>query len=102
MRDTAGKVCRRMILVAYGVTLTNQRCIVAYQLAQGESEAAWVEFLQDLFLRGLEGKHLQLIISDGSKGLRAALPVVFPRAPLPLCSAPNLRHIPRKSSPHHT
>src|SRR5712664_705336 len=78
IRDTAGKVCRRMILVAYGVTLRNQRCIVAYQLAQGESEAAWVEFLQDLFLRGLQGKHLQLIISDGSKGLRAALPVVFP------------------------
>jgi len=98
IRDTAGKVCRRMILVAYGVTLTNQRCIVAYQLAQGESEAAWVEFLQDLFLRGLEGKHLQLIISDGSKGLRAALPVVFPRVPVQLCWAHKLRNIAGKVS----
>lgn len=93
VRDLSGKVLRRWVLVAYGVLPNGKREILAYQFAQGESESAWLEFLQDLFLRGLEGKHLQLIVSDGGKGLRAALPVVYPRIPLQLCWAHKLRNI---------
>jgi putative transposase len=70
------------------------REVIAYQFAgNGESEASWVEFLQDLFLRGLEGKNLRLIVSDGGKGLAAALPVVFPCIPVQLCWAHKLRNI---------
>lgn len=47
------------------------------RLAQGESETAWLEFLQDLFLRGLQGKNLRLIVADAGKGLGEALPVVY-------------------------
>ena len=93
VRDQAGKVCRRWVLVAYGVLPNGKRQILAYQLAQGESEAAWLEFLQDLFLRGLQGKNLKLIVTDGGKGLRAALPVVYPRIPLQLCWAHKMRNI---------
>jgi putative transposase len=102
VRGPAGKVIRRWVLVAYGVFPNGKREIVAYQFAQGESETAWLEFLQDLFLRGLEGKHLQLVVSDGGRGLRAALPVVYPNIPLQLCWAHKLRNIadkvPRKES----
>jgi putative transposase len=93
VRGPAGKVCRRWVLVAYGVLPNGKREILAYQFAKGESEIAWLEFLQDLFLRGLQGKNLKLIVTDGGKGLRAALPVVYPRVPLQLCWAHKMRNI---------
>jgi transposase-like protein len=49
--------------------------------------------LQDLYLRGLEGKALQLIVSDGGKGLQTALPLVFPYVPVQRCWAHKLRNI---------
>src|SRR5258708_23308428 len=98
VRDTAGKVRRRMILVAYGVTRTGLRRVLAYQFAQDESQAAWEQFLQDLFLRGLEGKTLQLIVSDGGKGLPAPLPLIFPNVPGQRCWAHKLRNIADKIS----
>jgi len=97
VRDLAAKVRRRMVLVAYGVLPNGKRQILAYQFAHGESEAAWLEFLQDLFLRGLAGKNLRLIVSDGGKGLRAALPVVYPR--IPSNSAGLTKCAPRRQSP---
>ncbi len=93
VRDGAGKVRRRVVLVAYGITGQGQREVIAYRLAQGESEAAWTAFLQDLFLRGLEGGELRLVISDGSAGLRAALGLVYPGVPMQLCWAHKLRNI---------
>jgi putative transposase len=93
VRGPAGKVCRRWVLVAYGVLPNGKRQILAYQFAKGESEIAWLEFLQDLFLRGLQGQHLKLIVTDGGKGLRAALPFVYPRVPLQLCWAHKMRNI---------
>jgi putative transposase len=93
VRDLTAKVRRRMVLVAYGVLPNGRREILAYQFAQGESEAAWVEFLQDLFLRGLQGKNLRLIVTDGGQGLRAALPAVYPRIPRQLCWAHKMRNI---------
>ena len=68
VRDVGGKVRRRVVLAAYGITTTGQRELLAYRLAQEESEAAWTAFLQDLYLRGLAGSLLRLIITDGSPG----------------------------------
>ncbi len=97
VRDTSGQVRRRVVLVACGLTRTGRRELIAYRFAiNGESEASWVEFLQDLFLRGLEGKHLRLLVSDGGAGLRAALPLVFPCIPVQLCWAHKLRNIAEK------
>lgn len=93
VRDLAGPVRRRFVLVAYGLLPNGKREIIDYQFAQGESEIAWLEFLQGLFLRGLQGKNLQLIVSDGGTGLGAALPVVFPGIPRQLCWAHKMRNI---------
>ena len=94
VRDTGGTVRRRVILVACGITRRGRRELLGYQFAfNGESEASWVEFLQCLFLRGLEGKNLRLIVSDGGQGLRAALPLVFPRIAVQLCWAHKLRNL---------
>jgi transposase-like protein len=72
VREAQGGVRRRWVLVAYGITAQGRRELIAYQLAHGESESSWTAFLQGLFLRGLEGCRLRLVITDGSSGLRAA------------------------------
>jgi putative transposase len=93
MRDSRRIVVRRTILVAYGITASGKREVIDYQVAQGESEAAWVAFLQNLYLRGLEGRNLKLITTDGSTGLGAALPLAFPCVPVQLCWAHKMRNI---------
>lgn len=93
VRDARGKVRRRWVLVAYGITTQGRREVLAYQLARGESEASWTAFLQGLFLRGLEGRRLRLVITDGSSGLGAALALVWPQVPRQRCWAHKLRNI---------
>ena len=93
VRDFAGQVRRRVVLVAYGVLPNGKRKIIAFQLTHAETENAWSEFLHDLFQRGLQGQNLQLIITDGGTGLRAALPLVYPRVPVQLCWAHKMRNI---------
>ena len=83
VRDSGGKVRRRWVLVAYGITAAGRRELIAYQLARGESETTWTAFLQGIFLRGLEGRRLRLVITDGSVGLQAALALVWPQVPRP-------------------
>jgi putative transposase len=93
IRDGRGKVRRRWVLVAYGITRGGRREVIGYRLAAGESEDTWTAFLQDLFLRGLEGRPLRLITTDGSSGLKAALALVFPHVPPQRCWAHKLRNI---------
>jgi putative transposase len=93
VRDARGKVRRRVVLVAYGITAGGRREVMGYRLAEGESEASWTAFLQGLYLRGLEGRALRLVISDGSPGLRAALGLVYPRVAVQLCWAHKLRNV---------
>jgi len=87
VRDAGGPVRRRVVLVAYGITRGGRRELLGYRLAAGESEVAWTAFLQDLFLRGFEGRHLRLITTDGSTGLKAALGLVYPQVPQQRCWA---------------
>jgi len=93
VRDARGKVRRRVVLVAYGIIRGGRREVIGYRLAAGESEGAWTAFLQDLFLRGFEGRHLRLITTDGSTGLKAALGLVYPQVPQQRCWAHKLRNI---------
>ena len=93
VRDRSGQVRRRWVLVAYGITAAGRREVIAYQLARGENETSWTAFLQGMFLRGLEGRGLRLVVVDGSKGLRAALALVWPQVPLQRCWAHKLRNI---------
>lgn len=93
VRDMRGKVRRRVVLVAYGISSSGRRELLAYRLAQGESEAAWTAFLQELYLRGLAGARLRLVITDGSTGLSAAVGLVYPQARVQRCWAHKLRNI---------
>ncbi|MBV8807814.1 MAG: transposase [Acidobacteriaceae bacterium] len=63
----------------------------------GESQQAWEGLLQDLYRRGLTGKHLQLVITDGCPGLAAALEVVYPRVLHQRCWVHKMRNILEKA-----
>src|SRR2546427_285902 len=67
--------------------------LLAFLRSQGESQADWEGLLQDLYRRGLEGKHLALIVTDGCAGLAAAIPTVYPRARHQRCWVHKMRNI---------
>src|SRR2546425_259551 len=92
VRRPAGRQCVQM-LVAYGVRADGSRQLLGFLRSPGESQAAWEGLLQDLFRRGLEGRNLQLIITDGCEGLAAAIQTVYPRVEHQRCWVHKMRNI---------
>ena len=92
---------RRCVLVVYGINSTGKRELIDFHLAShGESQAAWELFLNRLYHRGLEGKHLRLIVRDGNGGLKNALSTVFPMVAQQPCWAHKLRNVSNKLHKH--
>jgi len=88
---------RRCILVVYGVKRDGKREMIDFYLApQGESQNAWEHFLNNLYHRGLEGRHLRLVVIDGNKGLRNAIELVYPGVEKQRCWAHKLRNVANK------
>ena len=87
------KVSHRVLLCAYGITQEGIREMIDFQVAASESENAWRGFLEDLYRRGLMGKTTELILTDGGKGLHAALEIVYPRIDLQRCWAHKSRNV---------
>jgi len=81
----AVKTVKKVILCAYGVKPDGKRELIDFMPASSESQVHWEAFLNDLFKRGLLGKNLKLVITDGGKGLHAALDAVYPRVPRQRC-----------------
>jgi putative transposase len=92
VRRPAGRK-RVQMLVAYGVRGDGTRHLLAFLRSQGESQADWEGLLQDLYRRGLEGKQLGLIVTDGCPGLAAAIPTVYPRVRHQRCWVHKMRNI---------
>jgi len=95
MKGIAGAK-KRLVLCAYGITATGLREMVSFRQATAESEAQWEAFLRDLYERGLEGKQLRLITTDGCPGLHRALETVYPYIPWQRCWAHKLRNVASK------
>lgn len=91
-----GKVQRRVALCAYGIRADGTRELIDFLLVKAESEAHWRGFLEDLWRRGLRGKQLRLISTDGQAGLIAALGLVWPRVARQHCWAHKLRNVAAK------
>ncbi len=66
------------VLAAWGITTEGEPVFVGLAPGTGESTDAWADFLTDLRERGL-GTPL-LIVSDGAKGLIAAIEQIYPKA----------------------
>jgi len=89
----ATQVKRRLVLCAYGITVTGERRLLDYRLAKSESQASWEAFLNQLRERGLLGRHLRLITTDGCPGLHRALNAVYPYIPRQRCWVHKLRNV---------
>jgi putative transposase len=84
---------RVLLLVAYGIRPNGERQLLAFLRAKGESQAAWEGFLLSLQRRGLIGRHLHLVITDGCAGLAAALQVVYAGAEHQRCWVHKMRNV---------
>ncbi len=84
---------KRPILFALGITKDGKQEIIAFKLAKGETEGEYTAFLNDLYRRGLIGKTLELIISDGSEAIIAACNIVYPYTPRQRCYTHKLRNL---------
>ena len=84
---------KRPILFALGITKDGKQEVVVFKLAKGETEEEYAAFLNDLYRRGLIGKSLELIISDGSEAIIAACNTVYPYTPRQRCYTHKLRNL---------
>jgi putative transposase len=96
VRRPAGRK-RVQMLVAYGIRRDGSRHLLAFLRSQGEGQADWEALLQDLYRRGLEGRALQLILTDGCAGLAAAIRTVYPRVRHQRCWVHKMRNILEKA-----
>jgi transposase-like protein len=91
-----GKVQRRMVLCAYGITKEGKRELIDFQIHKAEGEDTWHAFLWNLWSRGLRGEFLELIATDGQSGLIRALGRLWPAVPHQRCWAHKLRNLENK------
>lgn len=86
------KVC---LLVALGLyPQTGRWGILAWTLADSESQEAWEQLLTPLEMRGLSRERgVELFIHDGGAGLVAALRLMYPHIPHQRCLFHKLRNL---------
>jgi putative transposase len=91
-RTGAGSV-KRVVLVALGISAEGRKEVIDFSIAPGESREAWESFLTDLYRRGLSEESVEMMVTDGGKGLLAALPTVYPKIPIQRCWAHKSRNV---------
>jgi len=92
---------RKVMLMIYAVRETGERELIAFRLASSESEEEWEGFLNEVYRRGLEGRKLRLIITDGGSGLHGALATVYGHVPRQRCWVHKLRNVVAKLPAGH-
>ena len=79
------------VLAAWGITTSGKPAFIGLAPGSGESADAWTDFLADLKDRGLASP--LLVISDGARGLIAAIEQVFPKALRQRCLVHRARNV---------
>ena len=87
------KAVKKLILVAYGISLFGKKELISFRIASSESQASWEAFLNDLYKRGLKGDNLKLIITDGCPGLKATIDTVYAYTKRQHCWVHKLRNV---------
>lgn len=65
--------------------------LLHYEVADAEDEANWQTFWHHLIDRGLDPQAVELVVSDGTKGLLAAMAAYLPQAKLQRCTVYKIR-----------
>jgi putative transposase len=87
------KVIKKTVLTVTGVTFEGIHERIDFFISDGESQASWEGFVNDLYKRGLTGEGIELIVVDGNRALANALELVYPRIPRQLCWAHKMRNV---------
>jgi putative transposase len=87
------KAVKKLVLVAYGITIFGVKELISFRIASSESQSSWEAFLNDLYNRGLKGDNLKLVITDGCKGLHTALDIVYTYTKRQHCWVHKLRNV---------
>lgn len=83
----------QVILTVMGVWEDGRHQIIHYQPATAEDTDAWSELLAALKRRGLDAAAVQMVVSDGSTGLPAALSTQLPTAKQQRCVVHKIRRL---------
>ena len=86
---------KRVVLAVMAIWEDGSHELIHHEVAETESEAAWKKVFESLIGRGLDPNHLELVVSDGSLGLPAAMKKCFPLAQQQLCITHKIRGIER-------
>jgi transposase-like protein len=74
-----------VVLFAIAEGTNGSRRIVGFQVATSEKTVHWQAFLDNLWRRGLKGKQLQMVVTDGAAGLIDAVRTVYGFVPIQVC-----------------
>jgi transposase-like protein len=85
----------RVILAVMGVWPDGRHALIHYTIATTEDTAAWQQVGQELRDRGLDGPAVQMVVSDGTKGLQTAMKQHLPKARLQRCTVHKVRGLTR-------
>jgi transposase-like protein len=89
------------VLIVAGIRDDGYRELLGVQISDSEGEGFWLSLFDDLKRRGLRG--VQMVISDGHKGIRSAVSKSFVGASWQMCQVHFLRAIfnkvPKKRQP---
>ena len=91
----------RVILAALAVWPDGRYHLLHYEVAEAEEEATWQTFWQHLIERGLDPQGVDLVVSDGAKGLLAAMATQVPQAKLQRCTVHKVRGFERYLTYNH-
>jgi transposase-like protein len=95
--DRAGhrRRCRRaeerVILAAMAVWQDGSYHLLHFEVAESEDQSNWATFFEHMIDRGLDPKAVELIISDGSKGVPAVMKQLLPNAQQQRCITHKVR-----------
>jgi putative transposase len=92
----APQAVKKLVLCAYGITAQGRRELISFKVTKSESEAEWEAFLKNLVDRGLHGKNLKLIVTDGGAGMIKAAELVYYDVPRQRCWAHKARNVAAK------
>ena len=86
-----GRYRNKAIYVCVGINSDGYREILGSRIYDSETEIEWELFFDDLKNRGLNG--VEMVISDGNKGIREAVKQSFPGASWQYCHVHFMRNL---------
>jgi putative transposase len=89
-------VRKKVMLCALGMKEDGTRETLSFRLANQEDVDSWRSFLVDLKSRGLVGKSLKLITTDGNPALPKATKEIYPFLKVQRCIVHKLRNVATK------